>query len=254
MDRDLGDWARLLARNWEARARTGARDLFVASHPKWRDPEAWLAHARTELDLFLSGLDRAALRSHDVLEIGCGSGRLAVVLRPLVRSYSGFDIAPSMVAAAVERCRGLDGVRLTIGDGLGVPAELCDRDYQMVFACAVFIHCPREVIASNLRSAWARVAKGGQLRFQVLADPTDDEGYAVPIATVAAATAALVGDEQATIAQLTPEELRLATHEYYMGHRFRFAEVAPFVSQQCPGKVELYRGDPGSIYGAITKS
>ena len=36
-----------------------------------------------------------------VLDLGCGAGRLAIYLRPVVARYEGFDISPSMV----EHCR-----------------------------------------------------------------------------------------------------------------------------------------------------
>lgn len=253
-ERPLHAWAHLLAQDWEARARLPSRDLFVASHPGWDDPEAWLRHARTEVELFLSGLDADWLAGADVLEIGCGSGRLVPVLRPQVRSYTGFDIAAGMVEAARERCRDLDGVRFFHGDGLGVPAAARDRSYLLVLAVAVLIHCPRPVIAANVRSAWAALAPGGQLRLQVLADPEDPEGIAVPPEQSAAAAAAIVADMQGVIARLTPAERKLAFDTYYMGDRFRYAEVEPFLREHTGGAVALYRGDPGAIYAAVTKA
>jgi SAM-dependent methyltransferase len=251
--RSLSDWASLLATNWEARARLPSRDLFVASHPGWNDPVAWEAHARTEAELFLSGLDPERLRAADLLEIGCGSGRLVTFLRDRVRSYTGFDIAAGMVEAATRRCRGLDRVRFFAGDGLGVPAAARDRAYGLVVAVAVFIHCPREVIAANVQSAWTVLAPGGQLRLQVLADPDDREGIIAPAAQAQAAAAAIVADMQGVIASLTPAERALVFDTYYMGARFRYAEVAPFLRALTGGEIQLYRGDPGAIYAAVAR-
>lgn len=248
----LRDWADRLGRDWEARARLPSRDLFVASHPGWNDPDAWERHARTELELFLSGLDPAWLAAADVLEIGCGSGRLVPFLRPRVRTYTGFDIAAGMVAAARRRAAALPDVRLYLGDGLSVPEAARDRPYRLIVAVAVFIHCPREVIAANLESAWRCLQPGGQLRFQVLADPDDREGIAAA-ATAAGAADSVAADASAVIAGLSDEERRLVFDTYYMGHRFRYAEVQPFVAQAAPGRVALYRGDPAAIYGLIEK-
>lgn len=251
--RSLTDWAALLAANWEARASLPSRDLFVASHPGWNDPVAWERHARVEAELFLSGLDAGWLAAADMLEIGCGSGRLVPVLRPRVRSYTGFDIAAGMVEAARARCAGSEQVRFFHGDGLGVPAAARDRRYRLAIAVAVFIHCPREVIAANVASAFAQLLPGGQLRLQVLADPDDREGIAAPPEQAQSAAAAIVADMQGVIAALTAEERRLAFDTYYMGARFRYAEVAPFLQQLTGGNVELYRGDPGAIYAAVTR-
>jgi SAM-dependent methyltransferase len=248
------DWARLLKQEWEARGALPSRDLFVASHPGWNDPEAWERTAATEIELFLAGLDPDWLRGVDVLELGCGSGRLARRLRAAARSYTGFDIAPSMVAAAQRRCADVDGVRFFVGDGLTVPATARDRQYGLVLAVAVFIHCPRAVIAANVQSAFAAVAPGGQLRLSVLAFHDDPEGIVGPQAEVQKATAVLANDMAAVIRNLTPEERRLAFDTYYMGDRFRYAELAPFLQQLTGGTVALYRGDPGCIYAAVTRA
>ncbi|MFN7668993.1 MAG: class I SAM-dependent methyltransferase [Planctomycetota bacterium] len=247
------DWARQLKRDWEARAALASRDLFVASHAGWNDPVAWDRTAATEVELFLAGLDAAWLRGVDVLELGCGSGRLAPRLRAAARSYTGFDIAAGMAAVAAQRCAGLDGVRFFVGDGLSVPPPAQDRQYGLVLAVAVFIHCPRDVIATNVRNAYRQVAAGGQLRLSVLAYHDDPEGIVGDAGAVQQATETLATDMAQVIANLTPEERRLAFETYYMGDRFRYAELVPFLRELTGGEVALYRGDPGCIYAAVSK-
>lgn len=252
-ERTNADWASLLAREWEARAALPSRDVFVASHAGWNDPVAWERTAATEVELFLSGLDPTWVRGVDVLELGCGSGRLARRLRALARSYTGFDIAAGMVEAASARAAGVDGVRFFVGDGLTVPAGAQDRQYGLVLAVAVFIHCPRAVIAENVKNAFRSVQPGGQLRLSVLAFHDDPEGIVGPQEAVAKATEELAADMAEVIARLTPEERRLAFDTYYMGDRFRYAELTPFLQELTGGTVALYRGDPGCIYAAVTK-
>jgi hypothetical protein len=144
-------------------------------------------------------------------------------------------------------------VRLFQGDGLGVPAGARDRQYRLVLAVAVFIHCPREVIAANVQSAWQQLATGGQLRIQVLADPSDPTGIAVPTTTAAAADTAGAQDSQASVAMLSEEDLRLVRDTYYMGHQFRYDEVEPFLKELTGGRVALYRGDRAAIYALVEK-
>ncbi|MCU0867596.1 MAG: class I SAM-dependent methyltransferase [Planctomycetes bacterium] len=72
-----------------------------------------------------------------MLELGCGSGRLARLLRAASRSYKGFDIAAGMVDVAPRRCGSAEGMRFFQGNGLSVPAEAQDRLYGLVFAVAV---------------------------------------------------------------------------------------------------------------------
>ena len=252
-DPSLADWALLLAKEWAARAALPTRDLFVASHAKWNDPLAWERTAATEVELFLAGLDMAWLNTVDVLELGCGSGRLSRRLRAVARSYTGFDIAPGMVEAARQRCGETAGIRFFVGDGLTVPAAALDRQYGLVLAAAVFIHCPRAVIATNVQNAYAALQPGGQLRLSVLAFHDDPEGIVGPQDAVQKAAEVLTNDMAEVIANLTLEERRLAFDTYYMGDRFRYAEMTPFLQQLTGGTVALYRGDPGCIYAAVTK-
>ena len=253
-EKSAAEWATQLADNWEARAALPSRDLFVASHPGWDDPEAWQRHAQTEIDLFFAGVDTDWLRTVDVLELGCGSGRLAALVRAKARSYTGYDIASGMVEAARRRCRSVDGVRFFVGDGLDVPSGAQDRKYGLVLAVAVLIHCPRTVIATNIRNAWQHVQPGGQIRLSVLGVHDDPEGIVGPQDEVERAAETMVDEMQSVIASLTDEERRLAFDTYYMGERFRYAEMGPFLSQLTGGEVALYRGDPGCIYAAITKA
>jgi len=252
-ERSAREWAELLRRNWEARASLPSRDLFVASHPGWNDPVAWERHARTELELFLMDLNATWIREADVLEIGCGSGRLAPFLRPHVRSYTGFDISQGMVDAARRRCDGMEGFRFFRGDGLGVPEPARDREYRLALAIAVFIHCPREVIAANVESAFAHLAPGGQLRFQLLADTEDREGLVGTSSNTQKATDSVASAAKDMIAALTEEERRWVFDAYYMGHRFRYGETEPFLAGLTGGRVALYRADLASIYGLVEK-
>jgi SAM-dependent methyltransferase len=252
-NKSAADWAKELATNWEARAALPSRDLFVASHPDWNDPETWLRRAEIEISLFFAGLDMEWLAGVDVLELGCGSGRLAGLVRDAARSYTGYDIAAGMVKAAQQRCRDREGVRFFVGDGLDVPAEAQDRQYGLVLAVAVLIHCPRTVIATNIQNVWRHVQPGGQIRLSVLAVHNDPEGIVGPQDEVEKALETIVSEKQSVIANLSDEERRLAFDTYYMGERFRYAEMEPFLSELTGGEVALYRGDPGCIYAAITK-
>lgn len=242
----LHDWARLLRQNWERRARSGSRDFFVASHAGWDDPATWRRYAETELQLMLAGIDREQLAAWHVLEIGCGSGRLAELLDAIVCSYTGIDIAPAMVDAARQRCASASRCRFLPCNGISIPAQAADRRYQLVLAIAVFIHCPREVIASMVTSAWPLLAPGGELRFQVLADPTDPTGVETP-----AASAIVAEEVEAAQLELSDEMRRLTEGAYYLGDRFRHDQVEPFFGGLTGGTVSTYRADLGSIYGRI---
>lgn len=88
----------------------------------------------------------------------------------------------------------------------------------------------------------------------VLGVPDDTEGLMGSQEVVERATEAVASDMEKVIASLTPEERKLAFDTYYMGDRFRYAELEAFLAGITGGSVALYRGDPGAIYAAITKS
>jgi len=56
----------------------------------------------------------------DLLDIGCGIGRLLVAFSPYVASATGIDVSAEMVKAARRRCAGLPNVTVLKGDGRGL--------------------------------------------------------------------------------------------------------------------------------------
>src|SRR5262245_6319909 len=108
---DATAWSRILRGEWEARAGSARRDYFIASHVGWDDPATWEAVARRDADAIFVDLDSSFLQNAAVLEIGCGVGRLAAPILDRVASYTGVDIAPSLVDEARRRCTVLPRAR-----------------------------------------------------------------------------------------------------------------------------------------------
>jgi SAM-dependent methyltransferase len=254
-----------LRRAWSARASSPWREFFVASHPDWRDPARRTAQARQDLAFLLNGLAPEKLAAAEALEIGCGSGRLAVELAPRVRGYSGFDIAPAMVEVARRNLAGVANARFALGDGASVPAELRDRRYDLVFSLAVLIHVPESVFRSYLGAMRAATAPGGQVRFQVLADPRDPDGYASPPppepiaapdaeapptpaapAAAQAEDAAPIVEEALAQTRAEPSSDELAGEDY-LGPRYPIAALRAAVAAEF-SHFTIYRVDPLFAY------
>lgn len=245
---DLETEARRLAANWEKRARSEARDYYVSSHPGWNQPEVWAHQAEVDVTMFMHQLDPAVMRDWDLLEVGCGVGRLVPELAKRAKSYTGFDIAPGMVETARERNAGIASARFFVSDGTGPPAEARDRLYDLILVFAVFIHCPRSVIAANIQAAYSLLKPGGQLRFQIRADPSDHEG----VQSLEAA-AALHAQMDVIEEAITDEQAALMEVGEYMGDAFRYAELGPWLAALTSGNVQLIRVDLASHYGWIEK-
>jgi SAM-dependent methyltransferase len=222
-------WAALLRHHWTERSHAERRDHYVASLPPGAGPEAWDRQARVDVATLFWGLDPARTAGWQVLEVGCGVGRLAPPILERAAGYTGFDIADGMVDEARRRLEHEPRARFFLGDGLRVPDPAADRAYDLVLSHAVLIHCPLDVIGSLLGSAWGLVAPGGELRIQLLADPTDPEG-------VTAVEAGVSDHEEAVAIDLDEAALAdpLVVDRYYMGHAFRFADVEAFLGRTLP--------------------
>jgi SAM-dependent methyltransferase len=202
--------------------------------------------------MYLWQFDRAQLARSHVLEIGCGVGRLARHLAPLCASYTGIDIAPGMLETARARTADLPNLRFLENDGVSLPELARDRSYALALAAAVFIHCPRDVIAALMRCAWNQLESGGELRFQLLADPSDLTGLGTGPNTQAHLERTHA--EQLECNSLVTSDIReLIDGHAYMGDQFRFDDVAPFVRRYLGVDPELVRMTPQHIYGWVVK-
>ncbi|MBN8873275.1 MAG: methyltransferase domain-containing protein [Rhodospirillales bacterium] len=69
----------------------------------------------------------------DVLDLGCGIGRLIAELASQARSVTGLDVSARMIAEATRRCAGWTNVRLLVGSGHDL-AELANASQDLVLA------------------------------------------------------------------------------------------------------------------------
>jgi SAM-dependent methyltransferase len=100
-----------------------------------------------------------------LLDLGCGSGRLAHALGSRVRiGYLGLDVVPELLAYARTRCP--PDYQFEVNTGLSLPAA--DASFDMACAFSVFTHLQHEETFSYLEEL-ARVLKpGGRLVFSFL--------------------------------------------------------------------------------------
>ena len=84
------------------------------------DP-AILAAATAEIVTWLDA-ERLLPPQADVLDLGCGIGRIAVALAPHCRSVLGLDVSAGMVAEATRRHGDNPLLRFEVSDGSTVPA------------------------------------------------------------------------------------------------------------------------------------
>jgi ubiquinone/menaquinone biosynthesis C-methylase UbiE len=85
-------------------------------------------------------LDLAVLSENDdVLEIGCGVGRIGKEIAPRCRSWTGADISANMLAHAAERLQNQKNIRLVHLKSIGL-AEFAADSFNVVYATNMLAH------------------------------------------------------------------------------------------------------------------
>lgn len=160
--------ARSMAAFWDAKARENAM-FYIHSVLDYADTdaEAFWASGRDNLDTTLALFDRHIAPSDDVVEIGCGIGRLTRPLAERARSVVGVDVSAEMIERGRRALADLDNVTLLVGSGAdlsGIP----DTSASVVYSFIVFQHIPDPAITCRYVTDMGRVLRpGGWALFQL---------------------------------------------------------------------------------------
>lgn len=150
-----GDWNRRAAENAEYFIATAAPD----------QGDAFRTSGERDVKAFFEGLEHLLHGAQEVVDIGCGIGRMDEFVAPHVASLCGVDVSGEMVRKATARLRHLPNVRFVEGDGFSLP--LPDQSVGLVFSHIVLQHTPRHVTRSYLADAWRVLRPGGHFVFQM---------------------------------------------------------------------------------------
>jgi len=149
--------------------------------------EGLLAAATAEAVAFMEELGVAA-PGRDLLDLGCGTGRFAAALAPVVASFTGLDVSAEMVRLARERCAGLPNVRLLQTQGRDL-AAFADGSFDVVIAVdsfpylyraggAAFVEAQLREVARVLRAGGDALVMNLSYRGELALDRADAEGFA----------------------------------------------------------------------------
>lgn len=150
-----GDWNRRSAENAE---------FYIATADD-RSPEEFRASGQRDVAIFFDGLDALLTPRRDVVDIGCGIGRMDEFVAPRVGTLTGIDVSGEMVRKAKARLAHVPNVRFREGDGFSLPLPAASVD--LVFSHIVFQHMPRHVARSYFRDVLRTLRAGGDFVFQM---------------------------------------------------------------------------------------
>ena len=113
---------------------------------------------------------------HNVVDVGCGSGRLALALRDYLApegGYSGTDVVPELLDYARARCPA--SWRFSVVEELAIPAENDSTDFVCFFS--VLTHLQQHESYVYLMEAQRILRPGGKIAFSWLQYPQNWEVF-----------------------------------------------------------------------------
>jgi SAM-dependent methyltransferase len=160
-----------MGRFWDSRADEDAF-FFVDNRMQYGEPdlEKFWAEGERDLDALLSALGASVDPQDQVLEIGCGVGRLTRVLSPRAQSVIAIDVSERMLELARQHNAGLQNVQWLLGDGSTL-AGVAEESVDACVSHVVFQHIPDpQVTLGYVREIGRVLRPGGWAAFQVSND------------------------------------------------------------------------------------
>ena len=142
-------------------------------------------HSDTEEDFWNSGIDECndilginteryqkIIENKDtsnmnILEIGCGIGRILIPMRKIFGNVTGIDISSEMVLLGQKYVSDIPNCNIVENNGTDL-AEFSDNSFDFCYSFIVFQHIPEKQIVENYIKEVSRILKPSCLfRFQV---------------------------------------------------------------------------------------
>ncbi len=129
----------------------------------------WEEHGKLQADFLKAG---GLMPRHSLLEIGCGTGRLARQIAPYLRhgNYHGLDISIAAINEAKTLAEDEGWYRylpeFSVGE-LGATS----RKFDYIWAFSVFIHLPQDIMESVMRNAASVMHRDSQFFWAYVPEP-----------------------------------------------------------------------------------
>jgi SAM-dependent methyltransferase len=161
-----------MERYWDRAAREDPFHYVDSREPLGApDEEAFWRGGEEVLDRLLSDVGVDLRGDEDVVEIGCGIGRLTRALALRTRHVHALDVSAVMLADAGRYNHELGNVDWIHGDGATL-APLSDAQFDACVSFVVFQHLPTAELTYGYVQEMGRVLRpGGWSAFQVSNDP-----------------------------------------------------------------------------------
>jgi SAM-dependent methyltransferase len=157
---------------WDAKASEDPF-FFVDNRLSYGDPdlERFWTGGEELVQKILDTLGTEIRPADDIVDIGCGVGRLTRALAERGATVAAIDVSPRMIERAAELNRDLENVQWTVGDGSSL-SVVASGAADVCFSFVVFQHIPDPRITLGYVREMGRVLRpGGWAAFQVSNKP-----------------------------------------------------------------------------------
>jgi SAM-dependent methyltransferase len=152
------------------RTRHEYKDVWVDLSKTENSAKVWVQGSTDEdqlarsADYFVAQLDRlVGIRpTDDIMEIGCGVGRVGAVLAARCHSWTGADVSANMLAHTRRRLSGHPNVRTVELSGYDL-APVASDSLDLVYCTVVFMHISEWERYSYIEEARRVLRPGGRL-------------------------------------------------------------------------------------------
>jgi SAM-dependent methyltransferase len=156
-----------MARFWDERAREDPF-FYIDDRLEYGNPdlERFWAGGERDVEVMLAAVGASLAPDDDVVEIGCGIGRLTRVFAARARSVRALDVSPRMIELAGEHNPGLASVEWIVGDGSSL-SGIEDGSADVCISHVVLQHIPDPSVSLGYIREMGRVLRpGGWALFQ----------------------------------------------------------------------------------------
>jgi len=160
-----------MKRDWDRRA--DADPYYWVAATQEADLASYHASAERDCRVFIEGL--APFFSEGIggnlLDLGCGIGRMTTPLAQHFDQVVGVDVSPQMIARAQELHAAHENVSFVVNSGADL-SEFDSGSFQVVCSYSVLPHLPPDVVSAYFSEIGRVLADGGVIRYQFWVGPS----------------------------------------------------------------------------------
>jgi ubiquinone/menaquinone biosynthesis C-methylase UbiE len=160
--------------DWNRRAAHNAKYWIDVGH--YQNDDVFDQAGEEHVAQFLDLLKPFKRSSWQVLDIGCGIGRMVKPMASHFEQVTGVDVSREMVEKGRDWLKNIPNADVL--ENSGVDLKLFESSqFDLVYSCIAFQHMPREVFESYLAEIHRVLKPGGFLEFQMYVGSYSDPSF-----------------------------------------------------------------------------